>query len=307
MSSKVSIILPVYNGEKTLKNTVESLLAQSYRNFELIACIDGTRDGSEEILKGIKDVRIKIIRNEENMGLGRTMNRLVSACDVGSEYIAVAEQDDWYYPERLKLQVAHLDSHKAVGLVSGIGEHVADDKVVFRFPEILVNGGQYPTDKIEMFKLNYIEQIKVVNTCMMFRKSVHQNNGLYFTQHYPSLGVDWTYIVRFSLHTQIAGLNVPLVRMDRNANRNSLTSDKVKQFEASRELIRSLYYEYAHVLTTDDYKAAMNSQYLLEGATLNVFQAMVRLVQILVNKPYDKKAIKLLTNIGKRFRKKLGV
>ncbi len=307
MSSKVSIILPVYNGEKTLKNTVESLLAQSYRNFELIACIDGTKDGSEAILRGIKDVRIKIIRNEDNMGLGRTMNRLVSSCDAASEYIAVAEQDDWYYPERLKLQVAYLDSHKTVGLISGIGEHVADDKVVFKFPEILVNGGQYPTDKIEMFKLNYIEQIKVVNTCMMFRKSVHQNKGLYFTQHYPSLGVDWTYIVRFSLHAQIAGLNVPLVRMDRNANRNSLTSDKMKQFEASRELIRSLYYEYSHILTKADYKAAMNSQHLLEGATLNVFQAIKRSGKMIANKPNDGKLLTLMANIKKRFLRKLGL
>ncbi|MDQ3393238.1 MAG: glycosyltransferase [Bacteroidota bacterium] len=176
----ISIILPIYNGEKTLLNTLKSLQNQTVQKFELIACIDGTNDGSEQILRDQNDVKIKIIKNKQNLGLGRTLNRLISHCSPETEYIAIAEQDDYYIPERLALQMDVLDTHPKVGLVTGVAEHY-DGKNSTYFPGLLAKGNSYPTDPIEMLKLNFREQIKVVQTCMMFRKSVHQDNGLYFT------------------------------------------------------------------------------------------------------------------------------
>ena len=119
---KVSVILPIYNGEKTLETTLKSLAAQTYQDFEVVACIDGTKDGSEDILKAYQNIYpgLTILKNEVNLGLGPTMNRLVS--NVTGEYIAIAEQDDYYYPNRLQLQVDLLDAKSDIGLVSGISE-----------------------------------------------------------------------------------------------------------------------------------------------------------------------------------------
>ncbi|MDN5203104.1 glycosyltransferase family 2 protein [Fulvivirgaceae bacterium BMA10] len=307
ITPKVSIILPVYFGEKSLENTLKSLLSQTYSNFELIACIDGSNDNSEEILKSQNDERIQVLSNESNMGLGRTMNKLVYHSNPNSLYIAVAEQDDWYYPERLKMQVDYLEQHPDVGLVSGIAEHVSEGKRNYRFPHILDRGDNYPDDSIEMFKLNFREQIKVVNTCMMFRKEIHQNKGLYFTQHYPSLGIDWAYVLRFSLVSKIGGIAEPLVKIDRAVDRNSLTANKVKQFKASRELIRSFYWEFSNILTDKDYKTAMNTQYLLEGLQLNAFVGLKRIFQMLLNDAGDKRISELRASVTKRILRKIGL
>ncbi|WP_339887755.1 glycosyltransferase family 2 protein [uncultured Flavobacterium sp.] len=263
MNCKVSVILPIYNGEKTLARTLESLIHQTFNDFELIACIDGTNDNSFKILEEnkLKFKKVVILKNEINLGLGPTMNRL-TANAVG-EYIAVAEQDDFYYPERLDLQVRLLDSKPNIGLVSGIADFWDGNEVINRFPGILVNANQYPLGQ-EMFLFNYKYQMKVVNTCMMFRKSVHIDNGLYFTKHYPNIPIDWAYILRFCLVSDIFGIHKSLVLLDRRNQRNSVTSNKKNHFSGARELIRSFKYEYPNVITKKDYKFAMTTQHIIE-------------------------------------------
>ena len=139
---KVAVILPVYNGQKTLSGTLESLLSQTYDNFELLVCIDGSTDNTLQIIKEFENKfkKVAILINEKNLGLGPTMNRLVAQTQ--SDYIAIAEQDDFYYPERLALQVAILDKNNAVGLVSGIADFWDGEKIVSQFPGIFANGQQ---------------------------------------------------------------------------------------------------------------------------------------------------------------------
>ena len=288
---KISIILPVYNGEKTVEATVKSLIGQTFTDFELLVCIDGTNDNSEKIIASFNDERIKVLKNEKNMGLGRTLNRLVANTSAGSVYIAMSEQDDYYYPERLQLQYDCLEKNKDYGLVSGIAEHFNGKDVVFSFPGLLVSGENYPDDLMKNFLLNYTMQIKVANSCMMFRKEVHMNNGLYFSMHYPSISVDWCYILRFSLVSKIKGLNVPLVRLDRRQDRNSLTTQKEKQFRAARELIRSFYYEYPQEISTKDYKTALTTQYLLELNNMRFLKKMLHFVPCFLQNPSDKRWI----------------
>jgi glycosyltransferase involved in cell wall biosynthesis len=272
---KVSIILPVYNGESTLTQTLDSLAAQTYTDFELITCIDGTYDKSSEIIKSYSDQfnSLKIIQNAKNRGLGPTMNRLVY--NTSGEYIAIAEQDDFYYPDRIEKQVQVLNDKQEVGIVSGIAEFWNGKHVNFKFPGILVSGKSYPQGE-ELFLLNYRKGVKVVNSCMMFRKQMHVDNGLYFTQHYPSLGVDWTYILRASLVTQVYGIKDVLVKLDRRPERGSLTTKKDKMFKASRELIRSIKYEFGGLTTEEDYKFTMNTQRQLELGFLGGINFLIK-------------------------------
>lgn len=261
-SIEVSVVIPIYNGEKTLQATLESLVNQSYKNFEVIACIDGTFDRSEVIVKNFEDKfkALTLLKNQINRGLGSTMNRLVS--NAQCEFIAIAEQDDYYYPNRLQSQIEILKTHPDVGMVSGIAEF-DNGEIKTKFPGVLVDGNQYPEGE-DMFLLNYRNQIKVVNSCLMFRKQVHTDNGLYFSQHYPSINVDWSYVLRFSLVSKIQGIHEVLVRIDRTANRNSVTSNKKQQFKAANELIRSFAYEFPNIIKKEDYFYAMQTQRLLE-------------------------------------------
>lgn len=266
--SRVSLILPVYNGEETIASAISSLLNQTYGNYELLICIDGSNDGSLEIIKGFKDERITLFINERNIGLAATLNRLIRKVSDSSVYIAMAEQDDWYFPYRLEEQVAFLDSNPDYGLVSGIAEHwTGDSTEPFLFPDIIINGGQYPKVHEEFFKLNYRHQSKVVNTCTMFRKSVYIENGMYFSCHFPNVSIDWSFILRFSKFSSIYGLNSKLVRMDRRQERNSITSDVEKKNKASFELIKYMKFEFSDVISRDDYEFAMLNQKLITAAT----------------------------------------
>ncbi len=263
LNYKISVIMPVYNGANTLAETLDSLLDQTCQDFELIACIDGSKDDSLKILQSYQNKfkSLHILENPQNMGLGRTMNRLVFHAQ--GDYIAVAEQDDFYYPHRLELQKKVLDSQYEVGLVSGIAEFWDGEHVTFKFPGLLVDGKSYPKGK-EMFLMNYRDQLKVVNSCMMFRKALHVNNGLYFSMHYPNIPIDWAYVLRFSLISEIQGIPKELVRLDRSHDRTSITTYKYIRFKAARELIRSFAYEYPHIITKEDHRYALCTQFIIE-------------------------------------------
>ncbi|WP_348810496.1 glycosyltransferase family 2 protein [Flavobacterium maritimum] len=303
MDIKVSVILPIYNGEKTLARTLESLVSQSFHDFELVACIDGSKDSSLQILNDFKDKfkKVSVLINDENLGLGSTMNRLVSHAN--GDYIAVAEQDDFYYENRLTLQVGVLDSKSNVGLVSGIADFWDGDKITFQFPGILVNGEQYPRGK-EMFLLNYLHQTKVVNSCMMFRKKVHIDNGLYFSKHYPNVPIDWAYFLRFCMVSDIYGINQSLVLLDRRNDRNSVTSNKQKQFAAARELLRSFYYEYPHLISKKDYKYALTTQHLMELSSFALYQFLPSFILFFIQNPSDKRWLKYVAKRINRFLQK---
>lgn len=112
--SLVSVILPVYNGEKYLVEAVGSILAQSYQRFELIIIDDGSKDKSLSILKKFKDSKIKVY-SQTNKGLAKTLNRGIKLSK--GIYIARQDQDDFSYPKRLEKQVNYLNKNPKCGLV----------------------------------------------------------------------------------------------------------------------------------------------------------------------------------------------
>ncbi len=283
----ISIILPVYNGQETVERTIRSLIDQSFSDFELLICIDGSKDESENIIDAIHDSRIRLIRNETNMGLGRTLNRLVANTSAHSQYVAMAEQDDFYYPNRLKLQFDFMEQNPDTGLVSGIAEHYNGEKVTFSFPGLLVSKGNYPEDRTENFLLNYRYQVKVANSCMMFRKSVFIDNGLYFTMHYPGLSVDWAFVLRFSLVSRIQGIPVPLVLLDRRPNRNSLTNKKKLQFAVARQVINDFHFEYPMIITRKHFKTALTTEYIMELAHMSYTNRIIAFPLYFFRHPYD--------------------
>ena len=299
---ELSVILPIFNGEQTLAATLDSLVDQTYKDFELIACIDGSKDSCELILKqySSKFKVLKILENKVNLGLGPTMNRLLANTE--GKYIAVAEQDDFYYPNRLELQVNFLKKNKDFGMVSGIAEFWDGNKVTMKFPGLLVQGKDYPKG-IDMFLLNYRNQIKVVNSCMMFKKQIHIDNGLYFTQYYPNISIDWTYVLRFSLISKIYGLQEVLVRLDRRSERNSITTYKDNQNKAARELIRSFRYEYPEIISKKDYKFALNTQRILELGQDKGFVFLLKITIYILKNPKDHRFLKRLIKKIKNYKK----
>lgn len=112
----VSILMPVYKTAAFLKEAVDSILAQSYSDFELIVLNDCSPDNAEEILDGYDDPRIVRYRGEVNSGLANVLN--VGMDMAKGEYIARMDSDDISLPERLTIQVSYLESHPDIDLCS---------------------------------------------------------------------------------------------------------------------------------------------------------------------------------------------
>lgn len=107
----VSVIMGVYNGEKTIKQAIDSIISQSYSDWEMIVCDDCSKDKSCEIAKEYSknDNRIKVIVNDTNKGLASSLNQCLKY--VHGEYIARMDCDDISVKDRLKKQVQFLDTH----------------------------------------------------------------------------------------------------------------------------------------------------------------------------------------------------
>jgi glycosyltransferase involved in cell wall biosynthesis len=105
---KVSVLLPVYQGDRYLRTAIESILSQTFTNFELIIIDDASTDQSTEIIGSFHDPRIRFAQNDVNLGLIATLNRAIELAR--GEYIARMDQDDISLPERLARQVAFMDS-----------------------------------------------------------------------------------------------------------------------------------------------------------------------------------------------------
>lgn len=114
----VSVVTPVFNGGKYLSDTIESILNQTFRDFEFILLDDGSTDDSLAILReyAAKDSRIRVI-TRENRGLGTTQHELVYLAQ--GEFIAQLDHDDIAFPDRLELQVDFLRKNPEVAVVGG--------------------------------------------------------------------------------------------------------------------------------------------------------------------------------------------
>ncbi len=114
---RVSVLMSVYDGERFLRDSVESILGQRFADFEFIILDDGSTDSTWDILNdfGSRDKRIILIRNNKNIGLTKSLNKGLALAR--GEYLARQDADDLSLPQRLGIQVKFLDAHPEVSLV----------------------------------------------------------------------------------------------------------------------------------------------------------------------------------------------
>lgn len=119
MSARVSVIMGLYNCAFTLREAVDSILAQTYQDWKLILCDDGSADDTYKIAAAYRDLypeKVMLLRNPQNMGLSYTLNRCLKYVD--TEYVARMDGDDISLPERFEKEVCFLDSHPEYAVVS---------------------------------------------------------------------------------------------------------------------------------------------------------------------------------------------
>lgn len=123
---KVSVLMGVHNGQQFLQEAVDSVLAQTFGDFELLICDDGSTDDTPQLLQDYarQDSRVRILHNEKNIGLAASLNRCIQ--EARGQYFARMDADDKCTPQRFARQVEYLDSHPQVD-VMGTGAFFMDD------------------------------------------------------------------------------------------------------------------------------------------------------------------------------------
>lgn len=125
---RVSVVMPAYNAEATIAETLDSILAQTFEDFELVVVDDCSTDATPRILAEYtaRDPRVCVVRNARNSRICRTLNHGIEVAR--GALIARIDADDWCYPDRLAKQVAYMDAHPEV-VVSGGTIEICDERL----------------------------------------------------------------------------------------------------------------------------------------------------------------------------------
>lgn len=194
----VSVVMPVFNGERYLRPAIDSILAQTWRNFEFLIINDGSTDETTRILHEIAstDAHIRVLHGPRR-GLVHSLNE--GCAEAAGHYIARMDSDDIAMPERLRLQVDFLNNHPAVALVGSSMAIINDDGNVF-------DTWRYPTEPARI-KDALLETNCLAHPTIMMRKSAFDAAGRY--RNTFLYAEDYDLWLRMSEHYEIANLNEP--------------------------------------------------------------------------------------------------
>ena len=136
--AKISVLMPVYNGEKYLKESLESILLQTFSDFEFIIINDGSTDKSKDIIEEYKnrDNRIILINNPSNLGITKSLNIGLKHCT--GKYIARMDADDISLPQRLQIQYDYMEKHPSVGVVGSQMSIIKEGKEIKEINDYIV-------------------------------------------------------------------------------------------------------------------------------------------------------------------------
>lgn len=188
---KVSVLMGVYNNEKTVAKSIDSIIAQTFTDWELIICDDGSKDDTCSIVESyaLKDKRICLLCNERNYGLSYTLNRCIEKAK--GEYCARMDGDDVCDETRFQKQVKFLDENEQYGFVSTTMTRF-DEKGIYQVPEL--------RESYSPSKSDFVKGSPFCHAPVMIRKSAYDLVNGYRVMK-ETLGVE-DYDLWFRLYAQ---------------------------------------------------------------------------------------------------------
>ncbi|WP_302476323.1 glycosyltransferase [Hymenobacter sp. UV11] len=223
----MSVIMPVYNAQQFLAEAIDSILLQSFTNFEFIIIDDCSGDCSPSIVQSYDDPRIRFYRNEQNLGISHTLNRAISLAS--SDLIARMDADDRSHPQRLQIQYDYLQAHPACAMVSCFVKVIAEDGTFIR-QDAFDNAFYY-------YNLTFI--CWIYHSTVVYRKQAVQQVGLYTVPYSEDFELFWQLSRRFII------ANLSTVLLDYRETKQSLhqTIRKQEYLQAQQEqVLRNIRY-----------------------------------------------------------------
>lgn len=227
---KVSVLIPCYNVELYVEESVRSIMNQTYSNLEILVIDDGSTDKTAEILQKLAQVdnRIKFIKNETNLKLIATLNKGIELCT--GKYIARMDADDISLPTRIEKQVRFLEKNLDIGIVGSYTKCFGEKKQIWRMET-----------SNEFIKAHLFYTTCFSHPSVMFRKSIIQENHLRYNLEYPH-SEDYKLWCDFSKVTKLANLAEVLLLYRINKNQVSQRYKEIQEeifHKIRRELLNN--------------------------------------------------------------------
>lgn len=220
--------MPAYNSGKYLKEAIDSILNQSFTNFELIIINDGSTDNTEEILNNYTDERIKKLRHNSNLGNYPARNYAMR--NAKGKYIAVMDSDDISKPDRLQIQFDYMEQNPDVGC-AGFGAEIVNEK-----GNVICN---------HSFLMDY-ERVKsslkicnpMIHSALILRASVLKQNNLKYDELFR-YAADYELLTRLVQFTNVVKL--PDIILQYRIHPNQISSTKANEQMDFSNIIKELY------------------------------------------------------------------
>jgi glycosyltransferase involved in cell wall biosynthesis len=222
---KITVLMPVYNGERHLSEAIDSILVQTYRDYEFLIIDDGSNDQTLEIIKKFNDSRIRLIQNRSNIGIIKTLNKGIG--ESRGKYIARMDADDISLPERFRLQIEFLETEPQVALVGGQFSYIDNDGKIFAHEKVPLNN--------DTLQKQLLKKCCFSHPTVMIKTSVLKEVGGYnIKAHYAE---DYELWLRIAENYQVANLKESILLY--RVHPNQISINKVKhQVDMARQCRR---------------------------------------------------------------------
>jgi glycosyltransferase involved in cell wall biosynthesis len=212
----ISVVIPVYNGEKTIQKTIQSVLRQTLSDFELIVINDGSQDSTLEIVNSIEDSRITVF-SYPNAGLAASRNRGIY--QASGEYISFIDADDLWTPDKLESQLKALQENPQAA-VAYSWTNCIDEFCQFsrRGNYIIANGYVYP----RLLLMDFLEN----GSNVLIRRQAFNEVG-YFDESLSAVE-DWDMWLRLAIRYHFVAVQSPQILYRVSANSMSDNLDKME-------------------------------------------------------------------------------
>ena len=222
----ITVLMPVYNGVTYLNEAIESILNQTFQNFEFIIIDDGSTDDSVKIIKSYDDNRIRLVENRNNLGQSETLNKGLRLAK--GKYIARMDQDDISMPERFKKQLDFMENNSDVDVcgswVQLMGKY---------------NGIIELETQSEEIKISLLTNQNLTHPAVMIRKSTLVKYELNYNPTF-TIGNDYDLWVRMFDYCSFANLPEPLLKFRMHDNQYSKILWEQNEVETNRILTNLL-------------------------------------------------------------------
>lgn len=233
----ITVLLPAYNAAEYLDRAIQSVLGQTFGDFELLIIDDGSTDATREVAASFRDPRIRYI-GRDHRGLGATLNEGITLSR--GRYVARMDADDECYSERLALQKQFLDTRTECGLVHGCVDVVDDnDRMLSRCQGFR---GDAMSTRWQLIWKNVI-----IHSTVMMRTATLRGHQINYRSDLES-SEDFDLWNRLSVVADIEGMNISLLRYRTHDKSFTATNDSDFHFDCFVEVLRSNFNRYGLAL-----------------------------------------------------------